>query len=165
MSKTWVFVDLDMTLVDTKPLILSAGPEPKVYGSDEHYEWIHKVTAPEELAKAPAVPATKSLVTELIRAGVANVVFLTSRRIDSEDVTREWLTGQGFGQIPLIMRDKNDLRSSGELKTAWATKLADDTDTVLFIDDDPDGSLAKSCLAHPGFTIYKCTYHSVTGSV
>jgi hypothetical protein len=154
-----VFCDLDMTLIDTKELITSAGPEPLPYGSAEHQAWVETVTDAQKTSEAKPIEAVKDLVLSLIPFPRTVVIFLTSRRMKDGPLIQNWLLNQGFGGYSLVMRLPDDFRSSGEYKIDCALKIQAhyENSKSLFIDDDPDGSLETECKKY-GITLLKTVY-------
>ena len=61
----YIFIDLDCTLIDTRDLVISGGPEPAP-GTPEHLAWQAHVTQPDVLRAASPVEPILSLVTALL---------------------------------------------------------------------------------------------------
>jgi len=154
-GKRWVFVDLDCTLIDTKDLVISGGPEPTP-GTPEHDAWVNYVTNPAIVAKAPPVISVLSLVRRLEKTG--QVFYLTNRRRKMWDITREWLLSHRLGGT-LLMRPDDETSRAGEFKEKMIKVLAaQHSDTVLMIDDDPDGSVEEACRRNKWTFLKMVTY-------
>jgi hypothetical protein len=155
----WFFVDIDLTLADTRDLVLSGGPEPIVPGSKEHDAWVAKVTAPEELKKAKAITGMLKIVKAVETDLSCRIVFLTNRREVLRSVTTEWLRRYDL-HAPLIMRPDGELKRSGAFKAEVAEVMRALEDTVTFVDDDPDGSLELECRKRGWDHLKPTTYRS-----
>jgi hypothetical protein len=151
----WIIVDLDCTLIDTKELVASGGPEPTP-GTPAHEAWIAHVTNPEILKSAAPVMPIFNLVHALEHAVLGTkVIFITNRRESMRELTKRWLHSRELF-YPLFMRHEGDLRPAGEFKGNVIKHLIDERDSVLVIDDDPDGSIQRVCLIN-GWTHLKVT--------
>jgi hypothetical protein len=150
----WIFVDLDCTLIDTKDLVISGGPEPAC-GTPERAAWESHVTRPEILSQARAVPTVLDLIQRL--RGTVNIGFrfLTNRRERLRTLTTAWLVDKHLPGNCLIMRPEDCALRAGEFKEQAIKDLLLTThDTVLCIDDDPDGSMEYACRKN-GWTLLK----------
>lgn len=143
-------IDLDCTLIDTKDLVISGGPEPEP-GTAEHEAWVNHVTSPEILAAAKPVPSVMSLVKSLLYDDSQKVVFLTNRRQRMLRLTQDWLykhINPGIYDYQLIMRPDDCLTRAGAFKAQEIEKLIYKGEEVLIVDDDQDGSLEVECKKH-----------------
>jgi len=150
LNRNWVFVDLDCTLIDTKEMVISGGPEPEP-GTPEHDNWMATVTKPEVLQSANPVKSVLMLMYNLR----SPVVFITNRRRNLEAITVSWLRRHNLNSV-LVMRPDNELSRAGDFKAKYINKLVSEGDTVIVIDDDPDGSIERVCKTH-GWTHLKVT--------
>lgn len=141
----WIFCDLDATLVDTKALLDANGPEP-VPGTKEHERWVDAVTNPEILSTAPVVRTIGNLIGLVAypHDNYTRLVFVTNRRESCRRVTELWLHKIGFYQR-LCMRPEGELCSAGDFKGSVISATVSPGDTVLVLDDDPDGSIERVC--------------------
>lgn len=140
----WVFCDLDLTLVDTRELVLSGGPEPITPGTPEHNAWVAKVTEPEKLVAAQPVSSVMSLLRLFEDQWETSVMFLTNRREALREVTQRWLQRHGFPQT-LLMRPDGHLARSGPFKASVIAGIVRQGELVTVIDDDPDGTVEEEC--------------------
>lgn len=135
----WVFCDLDCTLIDTREMVITGGPEP-VPGTPAHDLWLETVTQPAVLAAAKPVES----ILNFLYAFKGDVVFLTNRRTRLSDLTLDWLKQHNLYTM-LIMRPENELSRAGEFKEKVIKQYLSKGDTCLVIDDDQDGSMEAAC--------------------
>jgi hypothetical protein len=149
----WVFVDLDMTLVDIRESLQKAGPEPEV-GSGKRSAWLDVVLDPEMLKNAPAVPAVLNLVHRLLwNEKTTKVVFLTNRKESRISPTYSWLVDRNLIGT-LRMRPDDCKLHHGDFKESVIRQHERFGDTVLVIDDDQNGSMERACNKN-GWTLLK----------
>lgn len=147
-------VDLDMTLIDTKAVILAAGDEPAV-NTPEHEVWRAKATEVGALQDANAVAG----ILWLVRSLNCQIIFVTNRREDLRSLTEHWLQSFSLGSIPLLMRGNDDVRCSGDYKESVikvAAQMLKEKD-ICVVDDDANGSVQAACLRN-GWVFLKCFY-------
>lgn len=156
--KLFVF-DLDKTLIDTREVIDSGGPEP-VPGTQDHEDWVRKVTDATVLTTAKHVPALYDLTTIMNYIYPQSVVFITNRRESMRQLTVNWLDTYGIGHIPLYMRPEGNLLSAGDFKSNVIKGIVENTQPVKYeitvFDDDTDGSIERVCREN-GWTHLKVT--------
>jgi hypothetical protein len=150
------FVDLDMTLIDSRARYELAGKEPNRSKSQEAYsKWLHTVQSEESLAQDKLfLPVTYAI--RAIAAEGHQVVFLTAREESWRPVTEKVLTKSGFGHYPLVMRPDGDTQKSGAYKTGVLKSFLEKfpNEWAIMVDDDPDGLLEKK-QKQVGFTLLK----------
>jgi hypothetical protein len=150
----WIFVDLDCTLIDTKDLVISGGPEPAM-GTPERTAWEVHVTQPEILMTAKAVATVLDLVQRIKANSNIGLRFLTNRREKLRNITAEWLQLKHLPTNCLLMRPDHCMTRAGVFKEqAIKDLLFTIHDTVLCIDDDPDGTMEIACRKN-GWTLLK----------
>lgn len=146
----WIFCDLDSTLIDTRELIIRGDPEPKI-GTPEHQQWVETVTKSQELLEAKPIRAVLHLINCAIQSD--EIVFLTNRNEKLRAVTEQWL--QRYVISPkdskgywLKMKPNGLVSTAGKFKEAVIQGIIKTSESVLVIDDDPDGSLEEACLSN-----------------
>jgi hypothetical protein len=155
----YIFIDLDCTLIDTRDLVISGGPEPEP-GSAEHEAWVAKITEPSVLKAAPPVEAVLALLRTLMYSydDDLSVHFLTNRRERMRTLTDHWLHKNLDGlEYSLLMRPNDCMTRAGQFKAELVNKIAQPKDTVIIIDDDPDGSIESEWKKRSGWVHLKIT--------
>ncbi len=94
-------------------------------------------------------PEGAAIVTTL--AVDHEVVFLTGRPDDLEDVTRRWLDANGLGGHRLVLRPRRDHRPAAQLKVAMLRDLAAGRKVAIVVDDDQAVIDAMRDAGHPTF--------------
>lgn len=154
VSSTLFAIDLDGTVVDAAARLRAAGPEPTRIDKAAYNEWLLRVQSSESLANDRPVPGMVELLWGLANNPHARVVYLTAREEKWRDVTTEWLHKNGFPMMPIIMRQENDWRTSGEYKAQTIDGWADHYKSVVVIDDDTGGDIERECHSR-GITFLK----------
>jgi predicted secreted acid phosphatase len=140
-------VDIDGTIVDASARFAAAGKEPSRSNKAKYTEWLLRVQNAESLASDKPVPGMLELLWGLANNPHARVVYLTAREEQWREVTTEWLARQGFPMMPIVMRQQDDWRSSGEYKAAAIDEWANHYKSIVVIDDDPNGDIERECAA------------------
>lgn len=139
------FVDLDMTLIDSRERYRLAGPEPERSKDVEAYNaWLNTVQSETTLAKDKLFYPVAYMIRGLLNNG-HQVIFLTAREEFYRAVTQEVLNKQGLGHCQLLMRPQGNLEKSGDFKYNEMRKYRFNypEEWIVIIDDDPDGILTK----------------------
>lgn len=132
----WVFIDIDQTISDT--VVDSHGSEDR---------WF------QAFSDAKPIQAVVKLVHNL----KSPVVFLTNRRERFKDVTENWLKSQNI-HTACVLRPNDEPLTHGEFKAKWIKALLSPGDTVVVIDDDPNGSVEAACKEHGWVHLKVTTY-------
>ena len=154
-----IIFDLDMTLVNTREVIEAAGPEPLPIGSNANLEWVEQVTNPHILASAGLIKSMEELLWAFENSYSSqdkNIVYITGRREDKRQLTQKWLEENFLDVHDLYMRPNESLLDAGAFKASIILQLIQKKDTVIVVDDDPDGSVERECRRY-GWTHLKVT--------
>jgi len=152
----WIVVDLDCTVVDVKHIADACGDEPTP-GTEAHDIWRNALTAHELLKNAPPIPEVVELIKCLPMADL-RVVFITNREEKHRQVSQDWMIRHGLYHS-LFMRPNGHPTRTGEFKESLIKQLIRSTDSVLVIDDDPDGSIERVCKANKWAHLKVTTYN------
>lgn len=152
-------VDLDGTILDNRPRLKKAGPEPSRSDLSAYLRWLDVLMDHEVLPQDKALPGMRNLVWALWSAmqqegSRDKVIYLTARNEALREVTSKWLGTQGFPTLDLFMRGADDVQSDYTLKRSLIRSFS--TGNVVIIDDDPSGNLARIC-REEGWTMLKAT--------
>lgn len=143
--KTYVFCDLDKTLVDVKSTYDVYGEEPD-YDKDPSFfdQWLANVTKREVLLSHPIIEPIHELLKLHINNPDTYVCYLTGRRESLRGVTQEWLTNNALPNLDLHMRPNGNRNNAGIFKTYFIKSFIPFGSKVVIIDDDPSGVLSAN---------------------
>lgn len=143
--KTYVFCDLDQTLVDNRDVYLKHGPEPE-YGSSGFDRWLSNVTKTETLLGHPVLAPVFELLKQHLNRPDTYVCYLTGRRESLRDVTQQWLKNNNLPDLDLHMRPNANRNDAGIFKTYFIKSFIPSKSAVVVFDDDPSGILTANAL-------------------
>lgn len=128
-----IFCDLDSTIADTRHRHHMIGK-----GSErDSTDWVAYSMACED---DEPMHGTVRLLQLLKQAG-HDIVILSGRSIEAEELTRAWLSRHGVPHDEVLLRSADDLRSNGESKAArlqeWLT-ANEEAMAALMLDDWPE---------------------------
>lgn len=144
MSTLFV-IDIDGTIADAGRRFAEAGPEPSRNDKAVYDVWVRNVQNKRSLAEDQAVPGMVDLVHSLGRGG--DIIYLTARGQEFEEVTRSWLVGKGFPLAPLLTRPQDNRQEGADFKEDSIKFLVRlyKSSSVVVLDDDEKGTLEKKC--------------------
>lgn len=139
-----VFCDLDSTIADTRHRHHMIGK-----GSDrESTDWIAYSMACADDAPMPGTVR----VLQLLKQSGHDIIILSGRSIEAEELTREWLTRHDVPHDELLLRSAEDTRSNGESKVdrlrEWL-EARPEVQPVLMLDDWPEVATLMEPLGIP----------------
>lgn len=167
-SYLYLFVDIDGTCTDgsgNDRFVKHTLPEGVTEDRSNvvYLNHIKNITNPADIIKDRPIPEMRSLLSALAHSfEKVNIVYLTSRDVDLQDVSVQWFRDNGFPYAPILMRMENDeqpyhLYKEQVVKTivgenvSWAQ--------VILIDDDPRDGLVDVCKRNKWLLLKAVTGH------